>query len=57
MTLTILVVEPQQREQQIVVHPADAITKDIFVKLAPSKATLYKVSALLRFPEALWFVV
>jgi hypothetical protein len=52
VTLTILVVEPQQREQQIVGHPAVAITKDIFVRLAPSKATLYNISALL--PEAAW---
>ena len=57
MTLTILVVEPQQREQQIVGHPAVAITKDIFVRLAPSKTTLYNISVLLRFPEAAWLKV
>jgi hypothetical protein len=46
VTLTILVVEPQQREQQIVGHPAVAITKDIFVRLGLLNATPYNVSSL-----------
>lgn len=52
MTPTILVAEPQQREQQIVSHPAVAITKDIFMRLAPSKATLYDIWA--PFPVFVW---
>jgi hypothetical protein len=36
---------------------AAAAINDIIRRLAPSKATLYNVSALLRFPESAWLAV
>jgi hypothetical protein len=38
-----------------IANMAAAITKDIFMRLAPSKTTLYNFSA--HFPEAVWLPV
>jgi hypothetical protein len=40
-----------------IANMAATVTKDIFRRSALLRATLYNVSALLRFPEAVWLAV